>query len=347
MSDTSSLSSLKIQTQSGLDGHGRSLAITAMGHAFPRSRASNEQLAAELDLDTEWIRQRCGIDSRFVSSSDETTVSLGSTAAAQALEKSSIIPDLLICSTCTPSLAYCPIAPSIASNVGLGGIGAFDINAACSGGIVGLITAAGYLLSGCASCVLLVCSDTMTKHLSRIDHSTRILFGDGAAALLVQRGAQTGFQMLSWIMGSDGGGASWFGAAASCSRTNKYSPVQMDGRQMFRFATERGVLLINELCDRANVSMAQISRVVVHQANARITAALQRSLPIPKDRWAESLKERGNTTSASAPLCLIDCLRGDSLRNGDLVLVAAFGAGLTWAGILLQRRSESNNQIAH
>lgn len=312
------------------------LKIAATGHAFPRSHADNEQLAAQLNLDAEWIWQRCGINSRFVSSCDETTISLGSVAAAQAMERFSGRPDLLICCTCTPSLAYCPIAPSIAAHVGLRGIGAFDINAACSGAVIGLITSASYLHSGYAKSILLVCTDTMTKHLSPSDHSTRILFGDGAAALIVERGVRSGFEMLSWTMGSDGDGASWFGSSTSSAQTGRKAFVQMDGRLMFRFATERGRLSIEELCERADVSMVQISRVVVHQSNARITAALQRCVPIPKCRWVETLSERGNTTAASVALCLIDCIERNDLQDGELVLIIGFGAGLTWAGILLQ-----------
>ena len=312
------------------------LIISAMGRGFPLACTSNQELAAELNVDTEWIEQRCGIKSRFVSSSDETTISLGSIAAAAALDGCFEAPDLLLCCTCTPSLAYCPIAPSIATRVGLRGIGAFDINAACTGGTIGLITSASYLLSGFANRILLVCTDTMTKHLSPADPNTRILFGDGAAALVVERGAQRGFQMLSWIMGSDGDGASWFGAAASCNQTREQASVRMDGGPMFRFAAERGCLLMNELCERANVSIANVRRVIVHQANQRITAALQRCIPIPKSKWVETLSDTGNTTSVSVVLSLIECVAADDLENGDLVLVGAFGAGLTWAGVLLQ-----------
>jgi 3-oxoacyl-[acyl-carrier-protein] synthase-3 len=310
--------------------------ISAMGRGFPLALVGNQQLAAELNVDPEWIEQRCGINSRFVSSCDETTISLGSIAAANALEKCCEAPDLLLCCTCTPSLAYCPIAPSIATRVGLRGIGAFDINAACSGGTIGLITSASYLLSGLASRVLLVCTDTMTKHLSPADPGTRILFGDGAAALIVERGAQRGFRMLSWTMGSDGDGASWFGAIASCNQTKEQPPVRMDGGLMFRFAAEKGCLLMNELCERANVSIANVRRVIVHQANQRITAALQRCIRIPKSKWVETLSDTGNTTSVSVVLSLIECVAADDLENGDLVLVGAFGAGLTWAGVLLQ-----------
>jgi 3-oxoacyl-[acyl-carrier-protein] synthase III len=314
--------------------------VRASGTAFPQRSIDNVELAQELGVDPSWIEEKCGVQLRSIASEEETTISLGAAAAAEALKSYGHAPDLLICSTCTPSLRFCPIAPSIATRLDLNGIGAFDINAACSGGLVGLTAASGYLLSGFAKRVLLVCTDTMTKHLAQEDRSTRILFADGAAALIIELDGQHGSKIRSFVMGSDGRGAAMFGAQAYCHSPEKSGSsnghVKMDGPGMFRFAVERGSSMLGQLCQLANVSPSEISRVVIHEANTRITKALQRNFPVPFSNWIQTLAKRGNSTSVSVMLSLIECLRRNDLRNGDLVLLGAFGAGLTWAGLLLE-----------
>src|SRR3974390_993493 len=126
------------------------LRITSSGTAFPQKRLDNNNLAHELDVDPKWIDEKCGVQTRFVSSHDETTISLGAAAAGAAIQSCTESPDLLICPPCTPSLTCCPSAPSIAARVNLNGIGAFELNAACSGGLVGLIAGVSYLVSGFA-----------------------------------------------------------------------------------------------------------------------------------------------------------------------------------------------------
>lgn len=194
------------------------------------------------------------IAGRHVSTAEETTGSLATAAARHALDASSSrsAPDLLVCATFTPDRLLCPTAPAVASALGLRGTGAFDVNAACSGAVLGLLTALGFLSAGVSRKVLLVCSDTTTKYLRPYDEQTRILFGDGAAALLLESANGGGSRLRAWLTGSDGWGAALFSVPEGGSRRpfTCVSPdgpppaVKMQGRPLFRFAVDKGEEII-------------------------------------------------------------------------------------------------------
>ncbi|HWO01647.1 MAG TPA: 3-oxoacyl-ACP synthase, partial [Blastocatellia bacterium] len=203
--------------------------VAGFGSAYPSGILTNRDLASQLGIDVGWIESRCGIQSRCVAEPGETTHSLAVAAAEQALAgSSSARPDCLICATFTPEYRLCPSAPSIASSLGLGPIAAFDINAACSGGMVALLTALSFIAAGTFERILLVASDTTTRHLAAHDARTRILFGDGAAALLLESDQMCGISLRSWVVGSDGAGATLFRIPRG------ESTVSMQGRELFR-----------------------------------------------------------------------------------------------------------------
>jgi 3-oxoacyl-[acyl-carrier-protein] synthase-3 len=183
--------------------------------------------------------------------------------------------------------------------------------------------------------VLLVSADTTTKYLDKADAQTRILFGDGAAALLLRAATSGGTRVLAHAYGSDGAGARFFHLGPD-SECGKDTVVQMDGRALFRFAVEQGHCLLSRLCADAGVTPGDIGRVIVHQANYRIIEALQQRSGIPADRWTVNIGRVGNVAAASMPLALVDALENNELSDGDLVLCAGFGAGLTWAGMLVE-----------
>src|ERR1035441_10669358 len=161
--------------------------VAGYAQAFPSTVLKNSELALQLGVDPEWIRARCGVQSRYVSGPGETTTTLEVRAARQALANApSFRPDCLVCATFTPDYPLCPCGPDIAHALELGPIPAFDLNAACSGGVLGLITALHCITGGTAERVLLVASDTVTHRLADDDAQTRILFGDGAAAFLIE-----------------------------------------------------------------------------------------------------------------------------------------------------------------
>ena len=305
--------------------------ISGFGSAYPSRVLTNRDLASQLGVDIEWIESRCGIQTRRVAGPGETTHSLAVAAAEQALSgRSSLPPDCLICATFTPEYRLCPSAPSIASSLGLGPIAAFDVNAACSGGVVGLLTALSLIAAGTFERILLVASDTTTRHLAADDARTRILFGDGAAALLLESDSMCGISLRSWVVGSDGAGATFFHVPRG-ERT-----VSMHGRELFRFASQKGSAMLSEACSLAGLSAAGVDRVLVHQANLRIIECLQERTGIAPDKWFVNIGGVGNTAAASVLLALGDLLTTRALGDGARVLLGAFGAGLTWCSAVLE-----------
>ncbi|MGA2591420.1 MAG: ketoacyl-ACP synthase III [Bryobacteraceae bacterium] len=320
--------------------------IAGFAQAFPSTVLKNRELALQLGVDPEWIRARCGVHSRYVSGPGETTTTLGVRAARQALWNTpSFRPDCLICATFTPDYPLCPCAPAIAHALELGTIPAFDLNAACSGGVVALISALSFIAAGTAERVLLVASDTVTHHLADDDAQTRILFGDGAAAFLIEACPSTGISLRSWVMGSDGAGAKLFhvphgGSAAPWQAPGNGDPrsatVSMQGRPLFRFASQRGTEMLLETCAQAGIQPDDLDWVLVHQANMRIVEQLQERSGIPPEKWIVNMVGIGNTCSASVLLALADLLDRNMAEPGDHVLLAGFGAGLTWAAALFE-----------
>ena len=308
--------------------------IVSHGTALPGTRLGNPALAAELGVTPNWIEERCGIRNRYVATNGENATSLAITACQQALQNLETKPDFLICATYTPDRLLCPIAPGIVTALGLEKIGSYDLNAACTGGILGMLNAVAYLSTGMASSVLVVASDTTTRYIRPDDTKTRILFGDGAAALVLESVKGAGHRLLSTTTGSDGSGSDWFYAPVPTNGDG--SMITMDGRSLFRFAVDRGALMVQDLCDSAGVSPQDVQSVIFHQANARIIKAIQERLSVPADRWGTTLEELGNTSSASLLITLIQDMEAGKLKPGDKVVLAGFGAGLTWAGALIE-----------
>lgn len=305
--------------------------IAGFGTAYPSGVLTNRDLARQLGVDIEWIESRCGIQSRCVAGLDETTHSLAVAASAQALSAApSFQPDCLICTTFTPEYRLCPVAPSIASSLALGSIAAFDVNAACSGGVVGLLMALSFVAAGTFERILLVASDTTTTHLAEDDARTRILFGDGAAALLLEGDPSHGIALRSWVAGSDGRGARLFHIPRD------ENTVSMQGRELFRFASQKGSEMLGAACSRAGLSAGEIDCVLIHQANLRIIECLQQRTGIAPDRWLVNIGGIGNTAAASVLLALVELLSTRPPADGARVLLGAFGAGLTWCAAVLE-----------
>jgi 3-oxoacyl-(acyl-carrier-protein) synthase III len=313
--------------------------IAGVGIALPASRLSNTDLARDLSVEEQWIERRCGVQSRWIAC-EETTCSLAAEAARAALAHANVQPDLVICATFTPDHPLCPVAPSIARAIHAGTIPAFDINAACTGGLVGVLMAADLLYAGHYRSILVVASDTTTKFLRPEDARTRILMSDGAAALLLTHAnAGHGWRIVSRQMGSDGTGAALFRvpAGGSASPTGGERTVLMDGQGLFRFALSRGTQLVHDLCVEAGCRPGELSRVIFHQANRRIVDALVERLHIEPTRCVVRLDSVGNLAAASVLHALVtDLQQCGRPGNGERVLLAAFGAGLTWAGAILE-----------
>ncbi|MGH9154447.1 MAG: beta-ketoacyl-ACP synthase III [Acidimicrobiales bacterium] len=303
------------------------LAVVGLGTALPERRLTNADLAAVLDTTDEWIVERTGIRERRVAGPDEDSATLGAAAGAAAVKDAGLTPGdigLLLLATCTPVQAMPATAALVHDQLGLR-CGALDIGAACSGFVYGLVAANG--MAGDQP-VLLIGSETLSRITDPHDRGTRILFGDGAGAVVLA--PSDGAGLLAWDLGCDGSGASLLEVPPGA----RY--MRMEGREVFRRAVRVVVDSCTTVLDRAKVAPAEVALFVPHQANVRIIDACCTRLAIPRERTAVNLDRYGNTSAASVPIALAEAAATGRTGPGDHVLLAGFGAGMTWASVLMR-----------
>jgi 3-oxoacyl-[acyl-carrier-protein] synthase-3 len=302
--------------------------ITGWGAALPEKIVSNADLAARADLDVaeDWILERTGIRERRYGG---TTVGLATEAAQRALARAGADPasvDLVLLATTTADQQIPSSASSVQHALGTRG-GSLDVNAACSGFVYALVTAAGMCDVG-AKRVLVIGSDVMSRVTDQDDRDTVILFGDGAGAVVVDAVDGPG-QLLSWDLGSDG-------SLRHVLECDLGGVMTMNGKEVFRQAVRVMVQSIGNALGKAGLSGSDVSLLVPHQANTRIIASACDKLGIPVDRTALVLERTGNTSSGSVPLALADALDAGRAKPGDNVVLCGFGAGMTWATAVLR-----------
>lgn len=319
------------------------VALTGWGRAVPDRVVTNAELGTRLDTSDEWIVARTGIRERRVAADHESTASLAVVAGAEALKDAGLTPgavDLLVVVTATPEQPLPPTAAFVHAGLGVS-CGAFDLAAACAGFVYGLVTATAFVGVG-ADVVLLVAAETLSRIVDPQDRATAVLFGDGAAACVLRPGT-TG-ALLGWDLGCDGTAAPLLEVRAGGSRRpttvdtvrNGDHWLRMDGREVFR----RAVRVVAESAERAlaaaGLEPADIDVFVPHQANRRIVDAAVQRLGVPAERAVVNLDRYGNTSAASIPLALAEAAADGRVRDGDLVLLSGFGAGMTWASAVLR-----------
>jgi 3-oxoacyl-[acyl-carrier-protein] synthase-3 len=317
----------------------RGAAITGWGSALPDTVVTNADITTLFDTSDEWIFERTGIRTRraatgpFVAVAPPnhpegglgTTGALAAGAGRAALRQAGVDPaevGLLILCTTTPDQAIPGNSAAVAAELGIGG-GAMDLNAACAGFTYGLVTAKGLVASGLDK-VLLIGAETLTRETNWADRTNAFLFGDGAGAVLVEATAGDD-SLLGWDLGVDG-------TLVDILYADLGGPgMVMKGQEVFRRAVRATVESATRSMERAKVTIDDIALFVPHQANHRIMVAVAERLNLPQDRVASVIERTGNTSSASIPLALVDAIESDRVRNGDLILLAGFGAGMTWA----------------
>lgn len=300
--------------------------ITGWGTALPPKVLTNHDLEGMFQTDHDWIVERTGIHQRHVGG---TTTGLSVEAGRKALDMSGIDPasiDALILATTTPDRTVPASAPGVANELGLR-CGAFDVNAACSGYMYGLVMAHGLIAMG-ANKVLCIGTDSLSRITDWTDRNTAILFADGSGATVLEATEGPG-QLLGWDLDADG-------AAERFLYSEVGGYIQMEGKEVFRRAVRIMVDSATKSMNHAGVTAADIKMVVPHQANIRIIEAACNRLGFPMDRTAVVLKNTGNTSSASIPLALCDALDSNRVDDGDLVLLVGFGAGMTAASAVLR-----------
>lgn len=320
--------------------------ITGWGMAVPEKVLTNSDLEKIVDTNDEWIVSRTGIRQRHIAGANQTTATLAADAALRALEVANLHPsdlDLIILSTSSPEHIFPATASLVQDQIGAVKAGAFDLLAACTGFVYAINLASQAIKSNGANNVLVIGSETLSRVVNWKDRNTCILFGDGAGAFVLQASEQPG-GVMSAVLRSDGSGANLLSVPAGGSRHpasmqtlyDGMHYIQMNGREVFRFATRVMAEASLQAIEAANLTLDDITLVIPHQANLRIIEAAARGLNIPMDQVMVNLDRYGNTSTASIPIATIEALEQGRLKPGDKTVMVAFGGGLTWGAVLVE-----------
>ena len=320
--------------------------LTGWGMAVPDRVLTNHEIEQMVDTNDEWIIARTGIRERRIADKSDTTASLAAKAALRALQGTDVKAreiDLIIVATSSPEHIFPSTASLVQDRIGATAAGAFDLSAACTGFIFALNMAAQAIRSGSLNRALVIGSETLSRMVNWEDRGTAILFGDGAGAFLLE-GRDWPGGVLSCVMRSDGSGGDLLSVPAGGSfmptsletLQKKLHLIQMDGREVFRFATRVMASATREVVELAGMSLEDVDLVIPHQANKRIIEAAARGLKLPLDRFALNIDRYGNTSTASIPIAFCEAFEQGRTRAGDRLVLVGFGAGLTWGALTLQ-----------
>jgi len=323
------------------------MAIRGTGSAVPARVMANKEFETFLDTSDEWIRTRTGIRERRIAQDGETTACLAVDAAERALEDAGLTPrdlDLILCATITPELPFPATACLVQERLGLTDIPAFDISAACSGFVYGLVIAAHFVHQKTYRTILVIGAENMTRFTDFQDRTTCILFGDAAGAAVVTDAEDASQRMLYCSLGADGSGADMIWVPAGGARqpasietvNQRLHYMKMKGREVYRFAVTKMQEVIEQTLQATGISPDELAMVIPHQSNVRIIESARQKIGLPPEKMCVNIDRYGNTSAASIPLALDELRRAGRLKRGDLVLMVAFGAGLTWASALVR-----------
>jgi 3-oxoacyl-[acyl-carrier-protein] synthase-3 len=323
----------------------RAAVLCGIGSCLPPTVVSNAELASRVDTSAEWIRSRTGVEQRRFADPGTTMSDLAVGAGERALKSSDEpIVDALVLATTTPDRICPATAPSVASRLGLCDVAAFDVAAVCSGFIYALASATGLICSGVADRILVIGAEVFSTIIDPADRSTSVIFGDGAGAVVLRAGhADEPGALGPFDLGSDGSGRDLITVPAGGSeqRLSGRSPepgdyfFTMAGKEVFWRAVERMGRSAQDVVDRLGWSVADIDHLVCHQANLRITHSLADELGIARERCVSNIAQVGNTAAASIPLALDQSHEQGRLREGERVVLTAFGGGLSWGSTAL------------
>lgn len=316
--------------------------IAGTGSYLPEKVVTNHDLEGMMDTSDEWIQERTGIKRRHIAADGETTSDLALAAAAQALEMAGITAedvDLIIIATTTPDKVFPGTACIVQRRMGIGGCGAFDIQAACSGFVYGLDLGDRYIRTGAGENVLVIGAETLTRLTNWEDRTTAVLFGDGAGAVVLQRSDEQG--IISTHIHADGKYEDLLQVPQGVSNGYDITRageafIQMNGNAVFRRAVATLDSIARETLDKNGIDKHDLDWFVPHQANMRIIAAAAKKLDMPMERVIVTVDEHANTSAASIPLALDVAVRDGRIKRGELLLFEAFGAGFTWGSALLR-----------
>ncbi len=323
------------------------LEIAGTGAGLPERVVTNDEMSTIVDTTDDWIVQRTGIRERRFAAPDEATLALATRAARQALERASMTPediDVIIIATITPELVLPSTACLLQAELGCRWIPAFDVSAACSGFVWAFHLACQQVQNGLARNVLVIGSETITRITDMQDRATCVLFGDAAGAAIIRKSDDPERGLLAMRWGADGGRGMLINVPAGGAREpasiesveNRRHFMKMAGREVYRFAVTQMQDVIKRTCDDAGITVDDLTLVIPHQSNLRIIESACNRVGMPLERVVINIDRYGNSSAASVAVALHESVAGGRIKSGDLAMLVAFGAGLTWGSILLR-----------
>ena len=320
--------------------------IIGMGHSYPEGILTNADLEKIVETSDEWITTRTGIKQRHKAADNEYTSQFGTAAAKKAIERAGLKPEdieLIVCATTTPDQIMPSTGALIQAQLGATNAAGMDVFAACSGFLYGLTMVESMIRTEQIKYALVVGAEVLTKYVDYTDRSTCVIFGDGAGAAVLGP-VNSGRGILATKIKSDGryeeqlyapGGGTKLGTTHK-TIDDRMHFFKMKGNELFKVAVRSMAEISAEMIEKAGVTIDDIDLVIPHQANQRITDAVASRLGVAEDKVYSNIAEHGNTSSASIPIAIDECIESGRIKEGSLVLLTAFGGGVTWGGTVLR-----------
>ncbi len=325
---------------------GQNAGILGMGHAYPEGILTNADLEKIVETTDEWITSRTGIKQRHKAADNEYTSQFGTAAAKQAIERAGLQPtdiDLIICATTTPDQIMPSTGALIQAQIGATNAAGMDVFAACSGFLYGITMVESMIRTGQIKYALVIGAEILTKYVDYTDRGTCVIFGDGAGAAVLGA-VPEGKGILATKIRSDGryeeqlyapGGGTKLGTTYKTIDDGEHF-FKMKGNELFKVAVRSMAEISAEMLEKSGYTVDDIDIVIPHQANQRITDAVASRLGVPEEKVYSNIAEHGNTSSASIPIAMDECIQSGKIKDGSLVLLTAFGGGVTWGGTVLR-----------
>ena len=322
------------------------VAFAGSGSARLETQLDNNMLSQVVETSDEWISTRTGIRQRHLAAEEESLSSIAAKASQAAIAAAGLTAadiDLIILATSTPDDLF-GSACQVQAAIGASHAVAFDLTAACSGFVFGVVTAAQFIQTGAYSNVLVIGADLLSRWVDWQDRTTCVLFGDGAGAVVMQRSDRN--QLLGFDMHSDGAMNGCLNLAYQSqsvplingvtTQKGSYTAITMNGREVYRFAVNRVPEVLEKTLFRAELGPEDIDWLILHQANQRILDAVAKRVGLPNERVVSNMAKHGNTSAASIPIALDEWVRSGHIKTGDTIAVSGFGAGLTWGAAIFR-----------
>lgn len=320
--------------------------IFGMGHAYPEGILTNADLEKIVETSDEWITTRTGIKQRHKAAENEYTSQFGTAAAKQALERAGLKPEdieIIVCATTTPDQIMPSTGALIQAQLGAVNAAGMDVFAACSGFLYGITMVESMIRTGQIKYALVIGAEVLTKYVDYSDRGTCVIFGDGAGAAVLGP-VPEGKGILATKIKSDGryeeqlyapGGGTKLGTSHKTIDEGQHF-FKMKGNELFKVAVRSMADISAEMLEKAGLTVDDVDVVIPHQANQRITDAVASRLGVPEDKVYSNIAFHGNTSSASIPIAMDECIESGRIKEGSTVLLTAFGGGVTWGATVLK-----------